>query len=57
MPRMQRLLILLAATAAMLAAASPAEAAKRKVPRAFYGVMWDRAATRRRRPSRSSSGR
>ena len=45
MPRMQRLLILLAAAAVMLAAASPAEAAKRKVPRAFYGVMWDRAAT------------
>lgn len=45
MPRMQRLLILLAATAAMLAAASPAEAAKRTVPRGFYGVMWDRAAT------------
>lgn len=45
MPRMQRPLILLAAALAMLVAASPAVAAKRKVPRGFYAVMWDRAGT------------
>jgi len=46
MPRMQRFLILLAAVAAVLVAVSPAAAAKRKVPRGFYAVMWDRAATK-----------
>jgi Beta-galactosidase len=45
MPRMQRLLILLAAALALLPAWSSAEAAKRQVPRGFYAVMWDRAAT------------
>jgi hypothetical protein len=42
---MQRPLILLAATTALLLAWSPPATAKRKVPRGFYGVMWDRAAT------------
>ena len=45
MPRMQRPLILLAATVALLFALSPPAMAKRKVPQGFYGVMWDRAAT------------
>ena len=45
MPCMQRPLILLAATMALLLAWSPPATAKRKVPRGFYGVMWDRAAT------------
>jgi hypothetical protein len=45
MPRMQRLLILLAATLALLIAWSQPALAKRKVPHGFYGVMWDRAAT------------
>ena len=45
MPRMQRLLILLAATLAILTAWSQPALAKRKVPHGFYGVMWDRAAT------------
>jgi hypothetical protein len=45
MPRMQRPLILLAAALALLLAASPAEAGKRKAPHGFYAVMWDRAAT------------
>jgi hypothetical protein len=45
MPHMQRFLILLAAALALLLAAVPAEAAKRKVPRGFYAVMWDRDAT------------
>jgi hypothetical protein len=45
MPRMQRPLILLAATLAFLIAWSPPALAKRKVPQGFYGVMWDRAAT------------
>lgn len=45
MPRMQRPLILLAAALALLTLASPAQAGKRKVPRGFYAVMWDRAAT------------
>jgi hypothetical protein len=45
MPRMQRPLILLAAALALLLLAAPAQAAKRKVPRGFYAVMWDRAAT------------
>jgi hypothetical protein len=45
MPRMQRPSILLAAALALLLAAVPAEAAKRKVPRGFYAVMWDREAT------------
>jgi hypothetical protein len=43
---MQRPLILLAATMALLLAWSPVAAhAKRTAPRGFYGVMWDRAAT------------
>jgi hypothetical protein len=42
---MQRPLILLAATMALLLAWSPAASAKRSVPRGFYGVMWDRGAT------------
>jgi hypothetical protein len=45
MPRMQRPLILLAATMALLFAWSPPADAKRTVPRGFFGVMWDRAAT------------
>jgi hypothetical protein len=45
MPRMQRFLILLAATSALLAAWSQPAMANRGVPRGFYGVMWDRAAT------------
>jgi hypothetical protein len=45
MPRMQRSLILFAATLALLVLAAPAQAAKRKVPRGFYAVMWDRDAT------------
>ena len=45
MPRMQRLFILLAAALALLSIAPPALAAKRKVPRGFFAVMWDRAAT------------
>jgi polysaccharide biosynthesis protein PslG len=45
MPRMQRPLILLAATLALLFAWSPPADAKRTVPRGFFGVMWDRAAT------------
>ena len=44
MPRMQRPLILLAATLALLTAWSPPALAKRTVPHGFYGVMWDRAA-------------
>ena len=44
MPRMQRPLILLAATLRS-ARWSPPPTAKRKVPRGFFGVMWDRAAT------------
>ncbi len=47
MPRMQRPLILLAATVALLTAWCPPALAKRKVPHGFYGVMWDRAATER----------
>jgi hypothetical protein len=42
MPRMQRPVILLAAALALLSLAAPAQAAKRKVPRGFYAVMWDR---------------
>ena len=45
MPRMQRPLILLAVTMALLFAWSPPADAKRTVPRGFFGVMWDRAAT------------
>lgn len=36
---------ILLALVALLAAAPAADAAKRKVPRGFYGVMWDRDAT------------
>jgi hypothetical protein len=42
---MQRPLILLVATLALLLACSPSALAKRTAPRGFYGVMWDRAAT------------
>lgn len=45
MPRMQRPLILLVATLALLLAYSHPALAKRTAPRGFYGVMWDRAAT------------
>jgi hypothetical protein len=45
MPPMQRPFILLAAVLALLAAAPSAHAAKRTVPRGFFSVMWDRAAT------------
>ena len=41
---MRRGLITLLAAALVLTCAVPAEAAKRKVPRGFYGVMWNRAA-------------
>lgn len=37
----RRMLPLAVALIALLAAAPPAPAAKRKVPRGFYGVMWD----------------
>jgi Beta-galactosidase len=46
MPRMQRVLTPLVAALALLAFALPAQAAKRKVPRGFYAVMWDRDATK-----------
>jgi hypothetical protein len=46
MPRMQRPLILFVAVLVLLAAAPAAEAAKRKAPRGFYAVMWDRDATK-----------
>ena len=41
---MRRGLTTLLAVALALMCAVPAEAAKRKVPRGFYGVMWNRAA-------------
>jgi hypothetical protein len=41
-----RLFLLLAIGISLLAAAPAAEAAKRKVPHDFYGVMWDGTATR-----------
>jgi hypothetical protein len=40
-----RALLLLAVVAVLLAASPTAEAAPRRVPQGFYGVMWDRAAT------------
>jgi hypothetical protein len=46
MPGMTRVLIAVALATTLLAAAPAAEAAKRKVPRSFHGVMWDRAALR-----------
>ena len=46
MPRMTRVLLTIALAAALLGAVPAAEAAKRKVPQGFYGVMWDRAAVR-----------
>jgi hypothetical protein len=47
MPSMPRVLTVVALTAALVASAAPAaDAAPRKVPRGFHGVMWDRAATR-----------
>jgi hypothetical protein len=46
MPGMHRLIALVAVAAGVLAAAPAADAAKRRVPRGFYGVMWDRAAHR-----------
>jgi hypothetical protein len=45
MPRMQRPILLLAAVLALFAFASPAQAAKRKVPHGFFAVMYDRATT------------
>jgi hypothetical protein len=45
MPRMQRPIILLAAALALLTLASPAQAARRKVPHGFFAVMYDRATT------------
>jgi hypothetical protein len=45
MPDMRRALTAIALAVALLGAVPAAEAAKRKVPRGFYGVMWDRAAT------------
>jgi hypothetical protein len=44
MPRMQRFLIAFVAVLGLLAVV-PAAEAKRKVPRGFYAVMWDREAT------------
>jgi hypothetical protein len=41
----KRPLLLLAIVATLLAAAPAVEAASRRVPQGFYGVMWDRAAT------------
>ncbi|MGH2741263.1 MAG: hypothetical protein ACRDN8_02025 [Thermoleophilaceae bacterium] len=47
MPSMSRALTALALGAALFGAAAPvADAAPSKPPRGFYGVMWDRAATR-----------
>jgi hypothetical protein len=45
MPSMPHALTAIALTAALLGVAAPAaDAAQRKVPRGFHGVMWDRAA-------------
>jgi hypothetical protein len=44
-PSVIRPLLLLAIAALLLAATPAAEAAPRRVPHGFYGVMWDRAAT------------
>ncbi|MGH2762265.1 MAG: hypothetical protein ACRDLD_06750 [Thermoleophilaceae bacterium] len=41
-----RALLSIALAATLLVAAPAAEAGKRKVPRGFFGVMWDRAAIR-----------
>jgi Beta-galactosidase len=47
MPSMRPVLILIALVVALIAALVPAaNAAPRKVPHGFHGVMWDRAATR-----------
>jgi hypothetical protein len=47
MPSMLRVLTVIALTAALIAGGAPvADAAPRKVPRGFHGVMWDRAVTR-----------
>jgi hypothetical protein len=43
---MHRVLAVIALAAGLLAAAPAADAAKRRVPTGFHGVMWDRAATR-----------
>jgi hypothetical protein len=44
MPSMPRFLAAIALTAVLIAGAAPAaDAAPRKVPRGFHGVMWDRA--------------
>jgi polysaccharide biosynthesis protein PslG len=45
MSNMLRVLAAIALTTALLVAAPAAEGAKRKVPRGFYGVMWDRSTT------------
>lgn len=42
---MRRGLLMLLAVALALTCALPAHAAKRKVPKGFYGVMWNRAGT------------
>jgi hypothetical protein len=41
MPRVPRLLSIIAVVAASLAAVPAADAAKRQVPHGFYGVLWD----------------
>jgi hypothetical protein len=46
MPSMTRALIAIALTAALVGAAASAADAARGTPHGFYGVMWDRAATR-----------
>ena len=57
MPSMLRALALMALAAALTAAIVPAaNAAPRKVPHGFHGVMWDRGATRAPPPTSSSSG-
>ena len=45
MSSVNRPVLLLAALLTLLVAAPSADAAKRRVPHGFYGVMWDRAAT------------
>ncbi|MEA2332080.1 MAG: polysaccharide biosynthesis protein PslG [Thermoleophilaceae bacterium] len=45
MAGMQRLLTLTVAAVILLGSVPAAEAARREVPRAFYAMMWDRAAT------------
>ena len=42
---MKRALVIVISAALALICAMPAQAAKRKVPHGFYGVMWNRAGT------------